>query len=59
MDNSGNDSYADGTFARKQAGAWEVDTRDMTFQTLWIPEPATMGLMTLGGLMLMRRSRRA
>jgi len=60
---SSSDTYADGTFARKQAGAWEVtaggSAQDMAFQTLWIPEPATLGLMTLGGLMLLRRSRRA
>ena len=60
MNSTSSDRYLEGTFARKQVGAWAVETgQDMTFQTIWIPEPATLGLMTLGGLMLLRRSRRA
>ena len=56
------DNYAPGMMIRKQVGNWDwvnnSDT-DAAFQTLYIPEPATLGLMTLGGLMLLRRSRRA
>ena len=56
------DNYSPGFMIRMQVGNWDFvndfDT-DAAFQTIWIPEPATLGLLTLGGLMLLRRSRRA
>ena len=52
------DRYLPGDAIRRQAGQWEhLVGNDFAFQTLYIPEPATLGLMTLGGLMLLRRRR--